>query len=174
MANPKQKGRPKHELTKGIGNLLPVGLVVQALDVSRQALTKWQEEGFPKTEDGLVDSLDVIKYLRKKIVEQREEETAMSGSDSPNLERYRAARASMEEMNVAERKGELLQAKEVQRYWKTVLANVWGQVQRFRDNLPPLLINKTGSQIREVIIEETERAGKQIVEELEKLKGTKK
>ncbi len=156
-----------------VGTLAPVGIVLQSIGVSAAAVVAWRKEGFPQSKKiggvDLLDTLDVIKWMRDKWVSDRDDMNP--NVDSPNLERYRKIKGDILEMERDEKQGKLLNAEEVKKNWKQILSGVWNQIQRFRDTLPPLLINKTGMQIREIIIEETNRAGAEIVKEIKNNEG---
>src|SRR4051794_31165004 len=74
------------------------------------SLASWSERHLractdcPRNPDGSYSGAAVVKWL----VERATDTDELAGQDSPNLERYRAAKADLAEMMAAERRGLLI------------------------------------------------------------------
>lgn len=79
--------------------------------VDRAART-FRDSGAPRNDDGTYDASKVVEWIRAISAPAVEGDPLLSGADSPALERYRAARADLAEMDAAERRGQLVNMEE--------------------------------------------------------------
>lgn len=97
---------------------LPVGVVVTQGDVAKyfnvtiRTIGNWCREGLPKTENGYFDLAIIRKWREVK-------DAARKKGKDPNMAeydmRFRRAKAELAEMELARRRGELLDRQEVER-----------------------------------------------------------
>ena len=88
-------------------NILTRRQIAEALGKTERTITNWVKDGCPR-QNGKYSLPAVIEWLIA-----REVDIAGTGVDSPALERYREARAKLVELELKERQGLLLDAKEV-------------------------------------------------------------
>jgi len=87
---------------------------IEAMQHLGQAAAAWlagvsprslRDSACPRNADGTYDGHAVAEWSRN---ESSDADPMLAGGDSPNLERYRAARAALAEMDEAERRGKLV------------------------------------------------------------------
>ena len=82
----------------------------QAVGVHRTTVYQWLKAGLPRNKDKTFDLPAVIAWM---VERQREvlaiDEALQSACDSPSLERYRSARASLAELDLRVKQGELVE-----------------------------------------------------------------
>ena len=74
----------------------------------------------PRNDDGSYNARDVIQWHVQRSTDT--DDPLLAGGDSPNLERYRAARADLAEMEAAERRGHLVDIDSFMDWWDSEVA----------------------------------------------------
>lgn len=87
--------------------------VASLLGVNRSTLHRWvTERDCPRRDDGSFDLAAVIAWrcaeLEARALTASGDPLLAGGGDSPNLERYRAAKAELAELDVGERRNSLI------------------------------------------------------------------
>ena len=139
------------------------------LDVSPATLQKWElMAGFPiKGPDGFhvesvarwaVNNAEIKKNMRNKVSASTGLESSLvvddleddfsSVSGSPNLERYRKARAEQEELKLAVQKNELVKLADYIQAEATRYAIFKRSLEGLTNSLPPRLQNLTPDEMR--------------------------
>jgi hypothetical protein len=76
----------------------------------------------PRQPDGLYDAVALVAWAIERERLKASSDPMLAGGDSPNLERYRAAKAELAEMDAAARRGELVEIDEILSWWQTEIA----------------------------------------------------
>ena len=82
---------------------LPLTLVCEVMGVARQIVYEWVEKGAPRNEDGSFNLAEFVKWRLDELLNR-----SYGEADSPELERFRAARADIVEMDRDTRRGLLV------------------------------------------------------------------
>jgi len=85
---------------------LSPSLTAAACGVSRQTIHAWATRGAPRNGDGTYHLPRLIDWRLKELI--AEAEPATGGLDRTSAERYRAAKAELAEIKLAQERGELL------------------------------------------------------------------
>jgi len=142
-------------MSKNVKKGLNAGQLAESIGKSRQTIHNWLAEGLPRNPDKTFSLPDVISWLLDR-------ETALlppagQGCDSPALERYRQARAELAELDLAQKRGELISIADVGREWTARVVEVASGLDAFADRLPPLLEDKPREAMRQIIDDEVWR-----------------
>lgn len=105
--------------------------IAKLFGVCTRTVSRWAQDSenpCPRNDDGTFNATSVIAW-RIELVERKASEAAgdpllVGGGDSPNLERYRAAKAALTELELGERKKELIPRDELRVALGTVAAQV--------------------------------------------------
>lgn len=90
------------------------GELAALLDLSQSWVTRARAAGLPRTATGRHDPARVLEWIRES---DRERPPVVAGSDSsPDLERWRRARADLAELDLDARRGSLVDRREVVDY----------------------------------------------------------
>ena len=87
---------------------LRVGETAAAFGVSRQSIHDWSRKGCPRNADGTFPLAELIEWRVAQLLERSGERPAATAES-----RFRAARAEAAEMDLRERRGQLLDRREV-------------------------------------------------------------
>jgi len=98
------------ELRHRILSSLSQKTLVDILGTSRKVLLEWESEGLPRNSDRTYNLYSVLPWLKTRWYQGTKE-----AKDSPALERYRLAKARMAEVELAERRGKLIDIESVER-----------------------------------------------------------
>jgi len=162
------------------GGLVGIAMVQTACDVTRPTLTTWRQRGFPDTQrKHAVPAYDLIRFLRRQWLEYQNKALNKSddpllfggGESSPSLERYRGASADLKEMQVEEKKGELVRYADYLADMYQLLSGTWSQIRRMVEKLPPLIEKRKASEIRATMLKEINRTGRAIIKKMEAIKN---
>lgn len=85
-----------------------------ALGVTTRTIRGWHEYGIPRNED-LTYSIPAVVAWRIAVESERADSSINGNENSPAIERWRTARAILAELDVQERKRELIPVSEVGR-----------------------------------------------------------
>lgn len=101
------------------------GAVAWLLGVSVRTVRDTQS--IPRNKDGSYDAADVLRWSKDKVESSfsaaGDDPLLVDGGDSPNLERYRAAKADLAEMDAAERRGQLVEIEKFESWWQSEIAS---------------------------------------------------
>jgi hypothetical protein len=86
-----------------------------------QSARTFRDSDAPRNTDGTYNAAALASWLRNGAVQS--DDPLLAGSDSPNLERYRAAKADLAEMEAAERRWQLIDADQLAEWWTTEIAS---------------------------------------------------
>jgi phage terminase Nu1 subunit (DNA packaging protein) len=125
-----------------------------ALARTRQTIHLWVRQGLPRNPDKSFSLPAVISWL----VERERDALADQGSpnDSPQLERWRAARAELAELELALRKDQLVTVDHVLDAWCHRHDMVAAALISLVDRLPPMLVGLDQIEMREQIEHEVD------------------
>ena len=151
----------RNERTYGVGDINAANAteVGRCCGVTRQAVQKWK---CPRRPDG--------KYCIPEVVQWRIEKEAMaadlsSGAKSPQLERWRRARADMAEDELARRRGDLVEVVEVEAKWGRLLTALRQQLTRLGTSVAMHMPASGRGKARRVVEEEVAGALNRVVRE---------
>ena len=117
-----------------------------------RATRTFRDAGAPKNADGTYDASEVVKWVRATCKpEVASDDPLMSGSDSPALERYRAARADLAEMDAKERRKQLV---DVDQFTEWYASNVGHPIRKAIE----LLQIRFGADAAAIIVKAIEKA----------------
>jgi hypothetical protein len=88
-----------------------------AADLVGMSARSFRDTDAPRNSDGSYDAKALVVW-----VQQRSTSDPLLVGDSPNLERYRAAKADLAEMDAAERRGQLVEMATLQEWWLSEVA----------------------------------------------------
>src|SRR4051812_14117329 len=69
----------------------------------------------PRNDDGTYNAAELVKWQVARTASP--DDPLLAGGDSPNLERYRKAKAELAEMDAAERRGQLADVNALCEWW---------------------------------------------------------
>ena len=145
-------------------NNLNVGQLSQAIGRHRTTVHRLIKLGLPRNPDKTFSLPKVIDWL---CAREREGLRDDADQNSPALERFRMARAELAEIELEERRGQVMSLPEIERAWCERVAVVATGLDSLAERLPPLLIGKKHDEIRRIVRRETDdlrrayaRAGK--------------
>lgn len=98
------------ELRNRMLSTLPQKTLVDILGTSRKVLLQWESEGLPRNSDRTYNLYSVLPWLKTRWYQSTKED-----KNSPALKRYRLAKARMAEVELAEKRGKLIDLEEVKR-----------------------------------------------------------
>jgi phage terminase Nu1 subunit (DNA packaging protein) len=82
------------------------------------ARTSFRDSDAPRNDDGSYDGLAVAEWSRDRAAGDDDDSRLLAAAvDSPALERYRAAKADLAEMQAAERRGQLVDIEAFVNWW---------------------------------------------------------
>jgi len=87
----------------------------------------------PRLPSGNYDGPALVAWALARERLNATSDPMLTGGDSPNLERYRAAKAELAEMDAGERRAELVAIDELIQWW---LADVAGPIKKAIEQLP--------------------------------------
>ena len=122
----------------------------------RKTIGRWTKNGMPRNKDGTYDAPACVAWLVEREKDSAVGDQAMSGGDSPALERYRLARAESAELDVRSKRGALISSEAVFQEWSERLALVRSMLTTWSAKMPPLLFNKTPDEMQSIIFEAVE------------------
>jgi phage terminase Nu1 subunit (DNA packaging protein) len=119
---------------------LNVTQLANATGKARQTIYTWIDAGMPRNPDKTFDLPAVIAWVVEREKDALLDSAApAAGTDSPALERYRAARAEAAELELAVKKGKLFSREDATLEWGEHMAVVRAILETWKDRLPPLL-----------------------------------
>jgi phage terminase Nu1 subunit (DNA packaging protein) len=145
-------------------------MVRDAFGINRPTLHQWRQDGFPISTNDAVYMPDALRWLRKKWLEERAkkaDDAMMVGDNSPALEQYRLYKAQIEKLNLEERQHKLVNYDNLMAAVGIAFSGAWSQIQRWSERLPAYFVNRSVTEIREKLIEETNRLGESLRRALE-------
>ena len=131
------------------GNLATIAGLARACGVARSTVQEWMRDPtFPKEQDGVGWSLfEVGRWHGIRQVEKKQKEnlTAAEGdpllvgdNGSPGLERYRAAKASLAELDLAERENRLVDFETMRSVITTICLTLRGGLEELQRSCGPI------------------------------------
>ena len=138
--------------------------------ISYSTLQTWKDRGdLPVRKDGKYSTkqlYDLLYEKEKKMEEKREEEKALGPSEEKlsGTARWREARAEMVELDLKEKRGELLSTSSVMRSFRDLSAVIRGKFHDFGSRVSPNLEMKKRAHIQHIIDEEMTRAFEDVQE----------
>ena len=108
----------------------------------------FRDQDAPRNRDGSYNAAAILEWVRSTA---NGDDPLLAGGDSPNLERYRAAKAQLAEMDAAERQGQLVNVDQLTEWWA---AEVVPPIRRAIDTLQL----RFGPEAAQVITEAIDRA----------------
>lgn len=129
-------------------------------DQSIETVKGWAKQGMPG-QSGDYDVSAIVQWLRQsgpwrqhhRQIED-DPDLAITGGDSPNLERYRAAKAAIAELDYAERQKELIARDKVKSLfarWASVLRRMGERISKRFGNEAALTVNDSLRECGEII-----------------------
>ncbi len=91
-------------------------------DVEPRTMRTGPWKDAPRNSDGTYDARLLIAWRRELEAEGSESDPLLAGSNSPALERFRAARADREELELAVRRDQLIDVEEFLSWWDSEVA----------------------------------------------------
>jgi DNA-binding XRE family transcriptional regulator len=91
----------------------------QLIGIKRETL---KSSDAPRREDGTYDARELVKWALARERANATDDPLLTGGDSPNLERYRKAKAELAEMDAAERRGQIVSVDELCDWWQLEIA----------------------------------------------------
>jgi phage terminase Nu1 subunit (DNA packaging protein) len=110
--------------------------------------------GCPKIRKAQWDLAAIIAWWAENIYEPKIEAGEKDESLKNARQKYWAAKAEKEEINVSQLKGELIPKKTLSDLWGSRVVEVKQGLLNLSDRLPPVLEGKTQPEIREVVHKE--------------------
>jgi hypothetical protein len=74
----------------------------------------------PRESDGTYNARSLVAWIKGKAT--ADTDPLLIGGDSPNLERYRAAKAELAELDAAERRGRMVDVDALREWWGSEIA----------------------------------------------------
>ncbi len=102
----KKRPRPRHDALRS----LPQTAAAWLLGVEPRTVRTWKDA--PRNQDGTYNAHDLVEWYIER--DSTDPDPLLAGGSSPALERYRAARASREELELQARAGEVVPVENVQ------------------------------------------------------------
>lgn len=141
-----------------------LGEIAEIYDVSADTVKRWRTEGMPGV-TGKYVMQDVSRWLRsegpwkpyaKPSVPAASDDPLLADGDSPALERYRLAKAKHAELDLEQRKGELIErekAKDVFARWAVLIRRMGETLARRYGPDASATVNDTLGECRSVVSE---------------------
>jgi hypothetical protein len=85
-----------------------------------QSSRTFRDSTAPRNPDGTYNGKSVADWIRQSA--SPDADPMLAGGDSPNLERYRKAKAELAEMDAQERQGRLVDVDALAEWWSTEIA----------------------------------------------------
>lgn len=125
--------------------------------VGPSAVSNWHKRGgCPRNSDGSYDLTAVIAWREDRIRAEVDDAMASSGKDSPNLERLRAARADMAELEFKTRLGKVIDLEQVKQREVTISTIFKQSLLNAPRELAPRLVGREIVEIETMIREKHE------------------
>jgi len=99
-------------------------VLVELLDTSRKMVREWERAGMPRNDDRTYSLFRVLPWLRRRWVVDDGTDGQEKAANSPELERWRKARADMAELELSQRLGEVVLRSLVEEQWGRLLTAV--------------------------------------------------
>lgn len=124
----------------------------EAHGVDVRTISRWVDSEMPRLPNGRYDLPETIRWRvdRESMIPIPIEGT------SPNLERYRAARAGIAEMELEKARGQLVSYEVMMQAWCKRVRNITNGLELFTDRLAPMLEGRNRNEIRAIISAEVE------------------
>ena len=131
--------------------------VARRLKVSRSTVHDWMIKGAPGKE-GAYD-VGAIEAWHKAYVAAGEQDPLFSGASSPALERYRAARANLAELEFLQRDGELRDREEVLEMLSRFFGHITAAKRRIGTGVDPIKAIDAALDNCERVLDELRNSG---------------
>ncbi len=134
---------------------------------SLDTIKHWAKQGMPGR-PGRYEAGSIVRWLRSSGPWKQHgkpengDPLLESGDDSPGLERYRQAKAALAELDLQERRGDLLsrdKARTVLGRWASMLRNLGDRMAKRYGMEAAIAVNETLTECESVIADELDDAG---------------
>lgn len=138
---------------EGFPDAMSQNAVATLFGVSRSTVGRWLRDGCPRSKDGTLDARAVIKWRGEKMyrdgVRAGGEEAQEEGVDPKDAgdKRWKAARAELKELELAEAKKLFANVDEVEEKWARALGTFSQSLQGLPAQLAPKLAGKSIDEI---------------------------
>lgn len=115
-------------------------IVANTLGIDRVTYNTWRNQGAPGKASHGWPITDTIAWAREEKWSGNSldlDDAMMGGGDSPALEEYRRAKARLAELDLAQKKGELLAAEEVEDNLNKIAETIRGLCEQTKLRFPP-------------------------------------
>jgi phage terminase Nu1 subunit (DNA packaging protein) len=132
--------------------------VAEFCGVSFDTVKSWAKQGMPGS-PGAYDLSAIVQWLRTKgpwrqHLKVDSDDPLLSDGDSPGLERYRLAKAAIAELDLEERKGNLLSREKVRAIlirWATIIRRLGERLAKHFGNQAAGMVNDSLGECQAVI-----------------------
>ena len=129
--------------------------VSELFDVTTVTIGNWVKSGCPKVRRGTFELRAVMLWWAENIYETKIETGETDDTLKNARQRYWQAKAEKEEINIAQLRKSLIPKKELAQLWGARVTEVRQGLINLTDRLPPILVSKSQSEIRDIVHRET-------------------